>query len=151
MISKIVLMCLTILLSGCAASSIVVGKVRPAIPPEQVKLYLQPPNKFEEIAVLESSNIGSPAITSQGKTDVVIERLKEAAAKLGANGILLQGVGDRSAGSVSTGSTIGTTVTTPSYGSRTGGTATTYGSTTGTSFGVLLKVGNGVAIYVENQ
>jgi hypothetical protein len=43
------------------------------------------------------------AVTAQGKTNVVMDRLKAEAAKLGANGILLEGVGDQAGGSVGTG------------------------------------------------
>jgi hypothetical protein len=39
----------------------------------------------------------------QGTTNVVMDRLKAEAAKLGANGILLEGVGDQAGGSVGTG------------------------------------------------
>jgi hypothetical protein len=39
----------------------------------------------------------------QGKTNVVMDRLKTEAAKLGANGILLQGVGDQAGSSAGTG------------------------------------------------
>jgi hypothetical protein len=39
-------------------------------------------------------------LTAQGKADKVIERMKDEAAKLGANGILLQGFGDQQTGTV---------------------------------------------------
>jgi len=39
-------------------------------------------------------------MTAEGKADKVIERSKGDAAKLGANGILLHGVGDKAGGSV---------------------------------------------------
>jgi hypothetical protein len=79
------------LLIACASSSIIVGSVKPALLPEQVKIYIHPPKKYNEIALIETSSTGSWAFTSQGKMDVVIERLKEEAAKHGANGILFQG------------------------------------------------------------
>jgi len=72
-----------LLLTGCASSAVLIGKARPAISPEQVKLYLRPPKKFEEIALLESSSQNSWAITSQGRMDTVIQRLKEEAASSG--------------------------------------------------------------------
>jgi hypothetical protein len=91
-------------LSGCATSYVMVGQARPPISPDQVQIYLHPPaNKHSEIALLDTSSKGSFAITAQGKTNVVIDRLKAEAAKLGANGILLEGVGDQAAGSVGTG------------------------------------------------
>src|SRR5271166_1867428 len=86
---------------GCVTSHVIVGKVRPPIAPDQVQLYLHPPaTKYEEIALLESSSKNSFSFTAQGKTNAVIERMKNDAAKLGANGILLEGVGDKATGSV---------------------------------------------------
>jgi hypothetical protein len=128
-------------LSACATSHVIVGKVRPPISPDQVQLYLHPPTgKYEEIALLDSSSRSSFSFTAQGKTNVVITRLKEEAAKLGANGILLNGVSDQAAGSVGTGV----------------GTATAHGnSATGFGFGssgtVFVKSGSGLAIYVEPE
>lgn len=128
------------LVSACASSAIVVGKIRPAISPDQVKIYLRAPKKYEEIAVLESSSRASWAASSQGKMDVVIRRLKEEAAKIGANGVLLQGTGSEYGGSVSAGT----------------GTATVYGNTAygtgfGTSVGIFHKAGNGIAVFVEEE
>ena len=81
-------------LAGCAASSaVVVGKVRSPIPAADVKLYLSPPKKYEQVAMLDASSKNSWAVTDQGKMDVVVQRLKEEAAKLGANGILVQSTG----------------------------------------------------------
>lgn len=85
-----------IVLSGCASSSsILVGQARPAIHPDAVKLYLEPPKAYERIALLEASSKASMAVTDQGKTDKMIARLKEEAAKLGANGILLTATGNK--------------------------------------------------------
>ena len=119
---------------GCSASShIVVGQARPAISPTKVKLYNKAPEKYDEIAIIDSSSKNSWAVTDQGKVDVAIERLKEEAASLGANGILIQLTGDISTGSVSTGSATG-------YGNS------AYGY--GISSSVLHKAAKGLAIYV---
>jgi hypothetical protein len=124
--------------AGCATSShVITGKVRPAITPDQVKLYTKPPEKYEEIAILEASSKRSLTFGDQGKTDKVIERLKAQAASLGANGVLLQGMGERSSGSVGTG--LGTT-------SFSGSSAMGIGF--GVSGETTDKVGNGLAIYV---
>lgn len=124
-------------LSACVSSHVIVGTVRPPISPDQVKIYLHPPGKYEEVAVLDSSSRNSWAITSQGKTDKVIERLKAEAAKLGANGLLLQAVGDQQVGTVGSG-----------FGSATasGNSATAFGF--GSSAAVFQKSGSGLAIYV---
>src|SRR5712675_1218699 len=93
-----------IALTACATSHVMMGQARPPISPDQVTIYFHPPEtKYEEIALIDTSSKGGFGITAQGKTDVVIRRLKEEAAKLGANGVLLQGVDTVSGGSVSTG------------------------------------------------
>jgi len=127
-------------LAGCVSSqAVVVGHTRPAISPDQVQIYLQPPeSSYEQIANLSASSGGSFALTGAGKIDKVIERLKKEAAKLGANGILLHGVGDQSAGSVGAG--ISTETNSPH---------SPYGLGFGASAFFLQKAGVGVAIYVE--
>lgn len=122
-------------LSGCATSYVLVGQTRPPISPDQVQIYLHPPaNKYSEIALLDTSSRGSFAITAQGKTNVVMDRLKAEAAKLGANGILLEGVGDQAGGSVGTG-----------YATASGHSAFGFGS----AAAIYHKKGDGLAIYVE--
>ena len=84
-----------LVLTACASSAVLVGKTRPPISPDSVKLYVDAPKRFEKVALLEASSKASFSISSQGKMDVVIQRLKEEAAKLGANGILIQGTGEQ--------------------------------------------------------
>jgi hypothetical protein len=100
------------LIAGCSASShVLVGTQRPPIPPDQVRLYTHPPEKFEEVAILEATSKHSISPGDQRKIDKVIERLKEQAAALGANGILLEGLGEQYAGSVGTAYSIGISAT----------------------------------------
>jgi hypothetical protein len=125
-------------LTGCVTSHVIVGRVRPPIAPEQVQLYLHPPGGgYEEVALLESSSKHSFSFTAQGKTNAVIDRMKADAAKLGANGILLDGVGDQAAGSVGSG-----------FGSATGVGHTVVASGFSTSGTIFVKSGKGLAIYV---
>jgi hypothetical protein len=126
-------------LCGCVTSHVIVGKVRPPISPDLVQLYLHPPaGKYEEVALLDSSSKHSFSFTAQGKTNAVITRLKADAAKLGANGILLNGVSDQATGSVNSG-----------FGSTTSSGHTAIGFGVGTSGTVFVKSGSGLAIYVE--
>jgi hypothetical protein len=126
-------------LSGCVTSHVIVGKVRPPISPDQVQLYLHPPaGKYEEVALLDSSSKDSFSFTAQGKTNAVITRLKAEAAKLGANGILLNGVTDQATGSVNSG-----------FGSTAASGHSAIGFGVGTSGTVFVKSGSGLAIYVE--
>ncbi len=121
--------------AGCVTSHVLVGQARPPISADQVRIYLHPPTgKYEEIAIIDSSSKHSFSFTAQGKTDAVIERLKNEAAKLGANGVLLQGVGDQASGSVGTGFATGTAHA--AFGVSSSGT-------------VFQKTGSGLAIYVE--
>ncbi|HTV97100.1 MAG TPA: hypothetical protein VME42_13925 [Steroidobacteraceae bacterium] len=84
-------------LCACVSSHVMIGQARPPISPEAVQIYFHPPaSRYDEIALLDTSSRHSFSITAQGKTDAVIARLKEEAARLGANGVLLQGIGDQS-------------------------------------------------------
>lgn len=122
---------------GCSATShVIVGKTRAPITPAEVRLYSKPPANYEDIAIVDSSSKNSWAVTDQGKIDVAIQRLKEEAASLDANGILINVTGDISTGSVGVGS------------------ANTYGNTAygyGISSSVLHKVAKGMAIYVPDS
>ena len=91
------------LLIGCAkssGSSIITGTVRPAISPNEVKIYLDPPSRYETIGLVEAAGeVGSSIWSSRQATqDQVIRELKSRAAKIGANGILLANTGTGSGG-----------------------------------------------------
>jgi hypothetical protein len=129
---------LAVLLLGCATSShVMIGSAHPPISPESVRIYLQPPEKYEEIATLDASSQGSFAVTSQQNMDKAIARLKEEAAKLGANGVLLQGVQDQQSGAIGTG-----------VGSSSYGPGSSTGVGVGGSFGIYNKAAHGIAIFV---
>jgi hypothetical protein len=128
-------------IAGCATSHVMIGRARPPISPDQVQVYLHPPSgKYEEIALLDTSSRNSFSFTAQGKTNAVMERLKSEAASLGANGILLNGVGDQAAGSVGTG-----------FGSATASGHSAFGIGIGSSATTFQKKGDGLAIYVEPE
>ena len=90
-----------IIIAGCyPVSHIVVGDVKPPISPEGVKLYLDYPNEYEKIALIDAGSnfaLKDPDIlfTWQSKSNKVIERLKIAAAELGANGIVIVGTDNK--------------------------------------------------------
>ena len=130
-----------VLLAGCAASShVLVGTALPPISPDQVRIYLHPPARYEEVAIIDASSRGSPAFTDQQKMNKAIARLKDEAAQLGANGILLEGAGDQQSGAVGTG--VGTAT-------ATGHSA--VGTGVGISAGIFIKSANGLAIYVPPE
>ena len=83
-----------LLLAGCATgSSIVVGEVREAIDPDQVKLYLEVPEAFKVIGIVTASS--DAGWTEQDSVDYAVEELKNQAAKLGANGVLIGSTGEQ--------------------------------------------------------
>jgi hypothetical protein len=90
----IVTLILLIALFGCASgSSIVTGEKRPAISPDKVKLYLDPPAQYETIGLVEASS--DVEMSAQAAQDRAINELKSQAAKIGANGVLLLNTGEK--------------------------------------------------------
>jgi len=125
-------------LCGCSTSShVLTGTPRGPIDPASVRIYTAPPPKYEQIAALSATSSGSLALTSQQNMDKAIERLKREAAKLGANGVLLQSMQDRQSGSIGAGG-----------GSSSYGGNTAVGAGVGGSFGLYSKDVTGLAIYV---
>ena len=127
------LLALTLALAGCAGTSkVMLGAARPAVDPAQVRIYTTPPAGSIEIAQLEASS--AVGFGTQGQTDAAVARLKREAAALGANGVILMGVG-------SSGSPVGMSVGAGSYGRHSGG---------GVGIGIptTQKKAAGVAIYV---
>ena len=123
------------LVAGCAGSSkVMLGQARAPIDPAQVQIYRTPPAGSQEIAQLESKS--AVGFGTQGQTDAAVARLKREAAALGANGVILMGVG-------SSGSPVGMSVGAGSYGSHVGG---------GVGIGIptTQKRAAGVAIWVPN-
>jgi hypothetical protein len=85
-------------LGACATATVVpVGNTRAPIDPSQVRLYAQPPAHYEVVAIL-NGNSGIEG-TAQGAVNDVIDKLKEQAAKLGANGVLIGKMGQQYSGS----------------------------------------------------
>lgn len=88
-------------IGGCAVTnetSLVVGKIRAPTTADQVKLYTKPPAKYEEIAIV-SADAAHAFMSKQDLMNISIANLKQEAAKVGANGVLLDGVGDFYVGS----------------------------------------------------
>ena len=120
---------LVVFVEACATgSAIVTGTKRPPIDPSQVKLYLEGPPSYEVIGIVNASS--AVEITEQAAQDRAVNELKNQAAKLGANGVLLESSGDR--------------VTTSTQGSVSGGYGYLYSIEERT-----MKV-SGKAIFVEN-
>lgn len=130
-----------LLVAGCSSTShVLVAAPRAPRSPDQVKIYLHAPKNFEEIALLNSSSQNSWAVSDQGKMDTAMRRMKEEAAKLGANGVLLRETGDQQTATLTTGSAIAT-----KHRSNTTAFAT------GVAVPITDKKATGVAIFVVEE
>lgn len=118
-----------LLLFGCASSQVMLGEARAPISPDEVKIYSRPPTNYQEIALIESSSKNSFAVSDQGKMETAIRRLKEVAAKIGANGIIINGTGEQRGAAV----------------------AAATSPTTAVGMAALHKYASGVAIYVDQE
>ena len=86
-------------IGACSSgSAIVTGATRTPLLPEKVKIYLEPPEDFEVIGIVNASS--DAGWTEQGSQDYAIKELKKQAAKLGANGVLLLSSADMTTGYV---------------------------------------------------
>ena len=89
------LLIIALLIVGCySVSHMIVGDIREPISPSEVKIYLDFPEEYETIALIEASSefaFKDPSIniTWQSKSDKIIERLKMEASNLGANGVVI--------------------------------------------------------------
>jgi hypothetical protein len=128
-------------LGACANNSVIVtGTQRPPITPAEVKIYSKPPPQFEEIGILNASSNSMFTTGGQKTMDSVIQGLKVEAAKMGANGVILEGFSDQATGSVGVGG---------GSGSYSGNSASSVGA--GGSLGIYTKTGHGRAIYVAPE
>ena len=137
----LVLTASTMLMTACATDSVVItGTPRPAISPADVKIYSRPPATFQEIAILNASKNSAFTTGGQKTVDKVIAGLKEQAAKVGANGVILQGFSDAQTGSLGSG-----------VGSSSVSSNSAVGVGVGGSLGIYKKTGHGVAIFVPPE
>ena len=93
---NILLIGLIIFINSCASSSsyLLIGEKRDPIAVSEVKIYSKEPEKYDSIAVIDASSKGSFSFTEQQKMDAALVKLKQEAANLGANGIILGSVND---------------------------------------------------------
>ena len=94
MIKNLVILIVMFFIGCVPVSHIIVGDKREPINPSDVEIYLDYPEQYDKIALIDAgSNFAfkDPAILFdwQSKMDKATERLKIEAAKLGANGIMI--------------------------------------------------------------
>lgn len=136
-----VIVCLAVLAGGCATTSrTMLGPARPAVSPEQVRIYFTPPpGQYEEIAMLDTAS-GGFTYGDQNKTNEVMGKLRVAAAQVGANGVLFQGAAQGYGGS-----NVGIGVGSSSFGRH-----SAVGGGIGINVTPSPKRAAGIAIYVFN-
>lgn len=100
-LSITLLVCL--LAASAAASTIMVGEAHSPISPDRVKVYMEPPRNFDRIAIIRKGSGGAWAFSDQNQVDDAIAKIKVEAAKVGANGILLQAIENRQGGGIGIG------------------------------------------------
>jgi hypothetical protein len=90
-------------IGGCAGSThVLTGTARPPINPADVKVYFTPPPVYQDIAALDAQR-RSLFNAGEGGTDKIIARLKAEAAKVGANGLIIEGYDQVQTGSIGSG------------------------------------------------
>lgn len=82
---------LALALVACASTShVMISDPRPPIAVEQVRVYAQPPaSRYVEIALLDATT-GDFTYGAQNRENALMTRLRTEAARLGANGVLIQ-------------------------------------------------------------
>ncbi|QOV87573.1 hypothetical protein [Humisphaera borealis] len=76
------------LLCGCGSTVVPTTGPRPATSPAAVALFQDPPSKYEVLGIIKTE--GSFEWEEVGQMQKVIDELKEKAAAMGGNGLLLQ-------------------------------------------------------------
>ena len=95
---KLLVLIIFLVAKACyPVSHIIIGETQVPIDYKDVKVYIDYPNNYEKIAIIEaSSDLAfkdiSIEITHQQKTNKALDRLKKEAALLGANGIVIQDI-----------------------------------------------------------
>lgn len=102
--SKVLAALVIAAVSGCAEGiTVLTGNKRPAINPAQVQMYSTPPQTPYEVIALVRASSGN-GWTNQQSVDYAVEELKNQAAAVGANGVILGTQGTQTGGFVMSGS-----------------------------------------------
>jgi hypothetical protein len=128
--------------AACASTQIesLSGAARPPIRASDVIVYFAPPANCQQIALLSATNKTFFHVGGQKAIDELVGRLAAEAAKLGANGIIVDEIFDEQAMSLGTGAG------TESYTHN-----ADISLSVGARFGVYKKTANARAIYVPRE
>jgi len=136
--SRLILALLTSTLIGCATSSqVLTGAPRAPISAAAVRVYTQAPERFEAIADLSASRKSVSSAGGERASAKMIETMREQAAELGANGLLLEDLSDSDPIAIGTG-----------VGSQTYTHNASINVGVGGSLGVVKKIAKARAIFV---
>jgi hypothetical protein len=84
-----------LVLAACASSTqVLTGTPRAAISSAEVRVFTQPPQRFEEIADFTAIRHSVSTAGGERAIAVMIESMRDQAARLGANGLLLENFSD---------------------------------------------------------
>ena len=90
---------ISFIISSCASgTALVTGTQHPETSPESVILYTEPPANYKVIGIVTASS--DSGWTDQGSLEYALKEIKKQAAKIGANGILLENVSQSTSGGV---------------------------------------------------
>lgn len=102
-ISSFIAISLVALAVGCTSSShVIIGEARAPIRAEEVKVFTTPPAQYERVALVSTSNKQTLPYSDQVMTPKAVTRLKQEAAELGANGVLIREARDIGSAGVGT-------------------------------------------------
>ena len=89
-LSALLILSAALFFSCVSGSALVTGTQRPPIEPSMVKVYPEPPAKYEIIGIVTATS--EYGWSEQSDLNEALKELKNQAAKIGANGILIDSV-----------------------------------------------------------
>jgi hypothetical protein len=134
--------------TACSTSgtSVLIGEGGPyaATDPSKITLLIEPPQRKHTIIALVEGVAATDDYLTKAKTEAAaIAAMKEEAARIGANAIVLTGKGSKPYGQVTVGNTVGSAY---GYGTAAGFNASAYSTTVSSSLGWEKITFNGTAI-----
>lgn len=94
--SVITVMVVFILFACASGTALVTGTQRPATTADNVVIYTEAPENYEIIGIVTASS--DSGWTEQGDLNYAMAELKKQAAKIGANGVILESIGTSNKG-----------------------------------------------------
>ena len=87
-----------VLFSCASGSALVTGPLRSSIKPDKVVIYSEPPANYEVIGIVSATS--DAGLSQQSSLNYALDELKKQAAKIGANGIIIENINSSSNGGV---------------------------------------------------